>query len=149
MHQFRYRNNFYSTQCFDIAARDSSRSRCDRDVQGVHHVELTYVPMHFNAVACSKSHIFVADSAPGGGVHIHTWEGQHTQNLSHGQLGLQDHDWIWAIYYASGHYRGPEDMLQLAVGDYCSNSVYSLNAYKVSDFRAQVHTGNTCTSFQS
>ena len=98
-----------------------------------HHVELTYPPTHFNAVTCSNGHIFVTDSAPGGGVHIHSWNGQHTQSVSRGQLGLQDHDWIWAINHT------PYDrILQLAVGDYNSETVHSLQAYIVSDFQAEI-----------
>ena len=108
-------------------------THCINVSEGKHHVELTYDPMHFNAVACSMSHIFVADSAPGGGVHIHSWSGQHTQSLSHGQLGLQDYDWIWAINYGYNDFIYG-DKLQLAVGDYNSETVHSLHAYKVSDF---------------
>ena len=107
---------------------------------GKHHVELTYDPMHFNAVACSESHIFVADSAPGGGVHIHSWRGQHTQSLSHGQLGLQDYDWIWAINCFDRY--NNDDILQLAVGDYNSETVHSLHAYRVSDFQAEIALGD-------
>ena len=103
-----------------------------------HHVELTYDPIHFNAVACSDSHIFVADSAPGGGVHIHSWRGQHTQSLSHGQLGLQDYDWIWAI----NHTHFSDDILQLAVRDYSSEKLHSLHACKVSAFPAEVALGD-------
>ena len=100
--------------------------------EGKHHVELTYDPIHFNAVTCSECHIFVADSAPGGGVHIHTWSGQHTQSLSHGQLGLQDYDWIWAINCYETDLDN-DDILQLAVGDYSSETVHSLHACKVSE----------------
>ena len=89
--------------------------------------------MHFNAVACSASHIFVADSAPGGGVHIHSWRGQHTQSLSHCQLGLQYYDWIWAINFF--RYDG---ILRLAVGDYSSETVHSLHVHKVSDFQEEI-----------
>ena len=101
--------------------------------EGKHHVKLTYDPIHFNAVACTDTYIFVADSAPGGGVHIHTWSGQHTQSLSHGRLGLQDYDWIWAI-----HCYTFDDILQLAVGDYRSETVHSLHAYIVSDFQTEI-----------
>ena len=120
--------------------------------EGKHHVELTYDPMHFNAVACSESHIFVADSAPGGGVHIHSWRGQHTQSLSHGQLGLQDYDWIWAINCFSYDVVDDDDdddddyyyytcVLQLAVGDYGSEAVHSLHACEASDFQAEIALG--------
>ena len=76
----------------------------------------------------------MVDSAPGGGVHIHTWRGQHTQSLSHVQLGLQDYDWIWAI--------NCYDCLQLAVGDYSSETIHSLHAYKVSDFPSAIALGD-------
>ena len=92
----------------------------------LHHVELTYDPIRCNAVACNDSHIFVADSAPGGGVHIHTWSGQHIQSLSRHQLGLQEDDTIWAIHYSS-----PDMTLQLAIGDCDSGTVNSLHACKV------------------
>ena len=92
--------------------------------------------MPFNAVTSNVSHIFVADSAPGGGVHIHTWSGQHTQSLSHGQLGLQDYDWIWAINHTY------PDILQLAIGDCSSETVHSLHVCKVSDFQADIALGD-------
>ena len=79
----------------------------------------------------------MADSAPGGGVHIHTWSGQHTQNLSHEQLSLQEEDYIWAIQY-SQIFRSIEGTLQLAVGDYGSETVHSLHAGKVSDMQEEV-----------
>ena len=111
-----------------------------RDAHGKHHIELAYDPIHFNAVACNYHYVFVADSAPGGGVQVHTWSGQHTHRLSSAQLGLRDPDWIWAINWSypdmfSGEQR---DTLQLAVGDYCSETVYSLHAYEVSEFQAEV-----------
>ena len=114
---------YYSIRCIDVA---------DEKAEGLHHVELTYDPIRFNAVACNNTGIFVVDSAPGGGVHIHTWSGQHTHSLSHGQLGLRDHDWIWAVDCDDDY------ILQLAVGDYCSETVHSLHAYEVNDFQAEV-----------
>ena len=75
----------------------------------------------------------MVDSAPGGGVHIHTWSGQHTHSLSYAQLGLRDHDGIWAINYSYG-----PGTLHLAVGDFCSKAVHSLHKYCVSDFQAEV-----------
>ena len=114
------RISFAGTHCINVSV-------------GKHHVELTYDPMHFNAVACSGSHIFVADSTPGGGVHIHSWRGQHTQSLSHGLLGLQDYDWIWAINHTNY-----DDILQVAVGDHNSETVHSLHACKVSDFQSDI-----------
>ena len=80
--------------------------------------------------------IFVVDSAPGGGVHIHTWSGQHTQSLPRAQLGLRDDDWIWAIHYTDYQNRKSKSgdrALQLAVGDYGSETIHSLHAYRVSD----------------
>ena len=106
--------------------------------EGKHHVELTYDPIHFNAITCSESRIFVADSAPGGGVHIHTWRGQQTQSLSHGQLGLHDYDFIWAMNYTNSF----GDKLQLAIGDYNSETVHTLHAYNVSDFLAVIALGD-------
>ena len=86
----------------------------------------------------------MADSAPGGGVHIHSWSGQHTQSLSHGQLGLQDYDWIWAINcYRYG------DILQLAVGDYSSETIHSLHAYRVSDFQVDISLDDNIISEDS
>ena len=105
----------------------------------MYHVELTYDPMHVNAVACSDDHIFVAESTPGGGIHIHTWSGQHTQWLSHQQLGLQEADWICAIHCTPA---GPS--LQLAVGGYGLERVHSLHACRVSDFQVAVAL-TTCT----
>ena len=105
-------------------------------MKGLHHVELTYEPTQFNAVACSEELIFVADSAPGRGVHIHSWSGQHTQSLSHAQLGLQDYDLIWAIHYSEKcnyKHRSTDRALQLAIGDYGSETVHSLHACRVSD----------------
>ena len=104
----------------------------------MHHVELTYDPIRFNAVACNRTGIFVADSAPGGGVHIHTWSGQHTHSLSHGQLGLRDRDWIWATDCDEDDDDDGNDILQLAVGNYCSETVHSLHAYQVTVFQAEV-----------
>ena len=51
---------------------------------GKHHVELTYDPIHFNAVTYSKDHIFVADLAPGGGsTHPHMeWKAQSKSIIS-------------------------------------------------------------------
>ena len=100
--------------------------------EGKHHAELIYDPIHFNAMACTEDHIFVADSAPGGGVHIHTWNGQHTQSLSHEQLGIQQEDCIFAIHY-SAPYGNPT--LQLAVGDYGSQTVHSLHGCTVGDIQ--------------
>ena len=110
--------------------------------EGKHHVELKYSPMHFNAVACSPDHIFVADSAPGGGVHVHTWSGQHTHRLSHQQLGLKEDDWIWAVNYHEKMLCREDRTLQLAVGDYCSETVHSLHACRVSDFQEDVALGD-------
>ena len=36
-------------------------THCNNVSVGVHHVELTYDPIHFNAVTCSGCHIFVSD----------------------------------------------------------------------------------------
>ena len=105
--------------------------------RGKHHVELTYDPMHFNAIACSNDHIFVAEATPGGGIHVHTWSGRHTQWLSHSQLGLRDDDWIWAIKYVFA-----DRSLQLAVGDYDLETVHSLHAYRVSGIQNEASFSN-------
>ena len=101
--------------------------------EGLHHVELAYDRIRLNAVTCSKDYIFVADSAPGGGVHIHSWNGQHTQSLPHAQLGLQSCR-ICAVLYHNFEIDGRR-ILQLAVGDYGSETVRSLHAYTVSDIQ--------------
>ena len=117
----------YQFPYFVTAGRD--------DTEGLHHVELMYDPIHFNAVTCNQDYIFMADSAPGGGVHINTWSGQHTQSLSHAQLRLQDHDWIWATHCDS-------KILQLAIGDYGSKTVHSLPIYEVIFKHRWLHTRN-------
>ena len=104
---------------------------------GKHHVELTYDPIRFSAVTCSSFHVFVADSAPGGGVHIHTWSGHYIQSLSHKQLGLQEDDCIWAIN-CNEEFLIRDPTLQLAVGDYGSESVHSLRACRVSAITEEV-----------
>ena len=81
----------------------------------------------------------MADSAPGGGVHIHTWSGQHTHSLSRQQLGQQEGDLIQAIHI-SDDYKNPT--LQLAVGDYGSETVHSLHACTVSDIQEDVVLGD-------
>ena len=83
--------------------------------EGTHHTELTYDPIHFNAVTCSSDYIFVAEL---GGVHIHTWSGEHTQRLVNDQLGLQYDrpNWIRAINYSINK-RTTDHILQLVVGD--------------------------------
>ena len=99
--------------------------------EGEHHVELTYDPIHFHALACSCDHIFVVDSAPGGGVQVHTWSGQHIQNLSCQQLGLKEEDWIFAVHCDDRKVV----TLELAVGDYGSQTVHSLRRYTVSNIK--------------
>ena len=54
---------------------------------------------------------------------------------SHGQIGLQDYDWIWAIYHPQ-FYGG--DIIELAVGDHNSETVHSLHACEVSDFQSDI-----------
>ena len=86
----------------------------------------------------------MADSAPGGGVHIHLWNGQHTQSLSRVQLGLQDYR-ICAINYI-GKFDDEDKSrciaLELAVGDYGSDTVHSLHACRVSDIQEEAFLGD-------
>ena len=86
-------------------------------------------------------------------MHIHTWRGQRTQSLSHEQLGLQEDDWIWAIH-CTYDFNEHDQILQLAVGDYGSETVHSLHACRVSNIQEEVALvdhmlGEGSISFQS
>ena len=83
----------------------------------------------------------MADSAPGRGVHIHTWTGQHTHSLSNQQLGLQKDDLIRAVHNPD-EFGIVNPTLQLAVGDYGSETVHSLHAYIVSGIQVEVALGD-------
>ena len=68
-----------------------------------------YEPLGFggHGVCCSPHHVYVAERLSSY-IHIHTWDGQHTQRLS---LDVDVGDRIWAISYSAS-----DNTLLVAVG---------------------------------